>query len=231
MESQGTRSGGSGRDNVVHLPARDWLGPREELVPVGPAKQVDSPPAADDFWGEDSASLQAPLEPPAGPEIATDETPPARRDGRPRRAASAWRRWLAAGAVVAMVAVLVVVVSGVGGSHAPTRAVTTKTQLAASTRSIHKPSPRTAHRASRRRQRKVVHKAVRRTTSHRHVAAATGAPSTASTTPAASSSDSGASNGSTDVSAPARQTTASDDSSSTGHPTGPGAPFAPGYIP
>src|ERR1700728_3184349 len=102
MESQGTRSGESDRDNVVHLPARDWLGSREDLVPVGPAKRVDSPPAADDFWGEDSASLQAPLQPPAAPEIATEEHPPARGDEtrvsrprpRPQLAALALRRWL-----------------------------------------------------------------------------------------------------------------------------------------
>jgi hypothetical protein len=231
MESQGTRSGESGRDNVVHLPARDWLGSREDLVPLGPAKQVDLPPAADDFWGEDSACLQAPLQPPAAPEIATDDNPPARRDGRAQLARSAWRRWLAAGAVVAVVGVLALVVSGLGGNHAPARAVTTKTQLAASTGSAHRQSRAVARRPSHRRKRTVVHKSVRHTISHRHVAAATSAPSTASTTPAASSTDSGASRGSTNVSARVTEPTASDTSSSTGHPTGPGAPFAPGYIP
>ena len=58
---------GEGQDNVVQLP-RDWLGPREELVPFGPrawAQDVSADPAAeeegafaaDDFWGENSESL------------------------------------------------------------------------------------------------------------------------------------------------------------------------------
>jgi hypothetical protein len=47
----------------VRLP-RDWLGPRDELVPIGrvarsrPAEpESDVPPAADAFWSEDSAAL------------------------------------------------------------------------------------------------------------------------------------------------------------------------------
>jgi hypothetical protein len=59
--------------NVVRLP-RDWLGPREELVPFGPradataAEVVGSagaPPSANDFWGEQSGELQRALQ---GPE-------------------------------------------------------------------------------------------------------------------------------------------------------------------
>ena len=44
-------------DNVVRLP-RDWLGPREELVPFGPSAEratsdtvTELPRSADDFWG------------------------------------------------------------------------------------------------------------------------------------------------------------------------------------
>jgi hypothetical protein len=55
-------------DNVVRLP-RDWLGPRDELIPFGPsADSADdsvSPPTADDFWGEDSSSIQTAVEAPA----------------------------------------------------------------------------------------------------------------------------------------------------------------------
>lgn len=78
-------SGGLPRteENVIRLP-RDWLGPPEELVPIGPAARARAaqrdaeaglPPTADAFWSEDSAALhdavQAPagidrLEPPAG---------------------------------------------------------------------------------------------------------------------------------------------------------------------
>jgi hypothetical protein len=60
-------------ENVVRLP-RDWLGPREELVPMGSrtrAAELDGarpeslPPTAASFWDEDSGSLQAPMQPPA----------------------------------------------------------------------------------------------------------------------------------------------------------------------
>jgi hypothetical protein len=238
-ESQGTTRGDTDRDNVVHLPARDWLGPREDLVPVGPAKHADSPPAPDDFWGEDSASLQDALRAPAAPEVVhegassargNETTVSARR--RPQLAVFAWRRWLAVGAVAAAVGVVALVVGGIGGSRAPARAVTTKTELADSTKSAHKASAAGARRASHPRQRARVHRSVRRTSARRHVVAVTGAPSTGATTPAAATSDSGASTESRDLaSAPATDDTTSDRDSSTGHPTGPGAPFAPGYIP
>ncbi len=53
-----------GRDNVIRLP-RDWLGPREELVPFGPrADEGAPPPSAADFWGEGSAAVQDALQVP-----------------------------------------------------------------------------------------------------------------------------------------------------------------------
>jgi hypothetical protein len=80
-------SGGAplSEENVIRLP-RDWVGPPEELVPIGPGARARAaqreakagmPTAADAFWSEDSAALhdavQAPtgtargrLEPPAG---------------------------------------------------------------------------------------------------------------------------------------------------------------------
>jgi hypothetical protein len=61
-------------ENVVRL-QRDWLGPREELVPMGSrAGTADAPadtdtaslpPTAASFWDEDSGSLQAPMQAPA----------------------------------------------------------------------------------------------------------------------------------------------------------------------
>ena len=71
--TQGDRDGRT-TENVVRLP-RDWLGPREELVPMGsrtrtaetpddtPAESL--PPTAASFWDEDSGSLQAPMQAPA----------------------------------------------------------------------------------------------------------------------------------------------------------------------
>ncbi len=51
---------------------RDWIGPREQLVPFGPAagppRQTTAPfglpPSADDFWGEGSAAVQDALQAP-----------------------------------------------------------------------------------------------------------------------------------------------------------------------
>ena len=61
----------------MRLP-RDWLGPREELVPFGPRaasveedepppSSEDPPPSPADFWGEQSAALQSALEAPTAP--------------------------------------------------------------------------------------------------------------------------------------------------------------------
>ena len=53
------------QSNVVRLP-RDWLGPREELIPFGPrATQSASVPSPSDFWGERSADMHHALQ---GPE-------------------------------------------------------------------------------------------------------------------------------------------------------------------
>jgi hypothetical protein len=97
--------------NVVRFP-RDWLGPLEELVPIGPSsgqesdlprdrepdgqtapaeRVVDFPPSAplraDAFWGEDSASIHDALEPPAQPADAASASAEATRghDWRRRR--------------------------------------------------------------------------------------------------------------------------------------------------
>jgi hypothetical protein len=83
-------------ENVVRLP-RDWLGPREELVPIGSrADALDRldgdttsrlPPAASSFWDEDSGSVQAAMQAPAGewqsPRPEPTAAPP-KRHRRPR---------------------------------------------------------------------------------------------------------------------------------------------------
>ncbi len=89
-----------GDDNVIRL--TDWLGPREELVPFGPAAdseqtrsggpKASSPvPAADDFWSESSAAVQdALMAPHADPRHASAAT---RRAPRSRTSAAAlWGR-------------------------------------------------------------------------------------------------------------------------------------------
>jgi hypothetical protein len=70
-------AGGATRneENVIRLP-RDWLGPPEELVPIGPAARARAaqleadapPPAADAFWSEDSAALHDAVQAPVGTE-------------------------------------------------------------------------------------------------------------------------------------------------------------------
>lgn len=56
-------NGAQASDKVVRLP-RDWLGPREHLVPFGTSappmvesEPAGSAPSADDFWGERSAAI------------------------------------------------------------------------------------------------------------------------------------------------------------------------------
>lgn len=77
MQSRETNPGdGQGRaaENVVRLP-RDWLGPRDELVPMGARARAETaeasrdgeapPPTAASFWDEDSSALHAPMQAPA----------------------------------------------------------------------------------------------------------------------------------------------------------------------
>ncbi|MEA2159666.1 MAG: hypothetical protein QOD66_2046 [Solirubrobacteraceae bacterium] len=112
----------------MRLP-RDWLGPREELVPFGPSADAAAPPpSASDFWGEQSAALQHALQ---GPEpdsaIVAPGSPDqpgrenersvrfldqARRAGR-RLASAARGRWKAVAAlgVTALAAAVVIVAS------------------------------------------------------------------------------------------------------------------------
>jgi hypothetical protein len=78
-------------DKVVRLP-RDWLGPREDLVPFGPrASAPEAPPSAADFWGERSAAIHDALEAPAEntsdvpADASADAVPPRRRRGLGRR--------------------------------------------------------------------------------------------------------------------------------------------------
>lgn len=114
--------------NVVRLP-RDWLGPREELIPFGPrASESPAAPSPSDFWGEHSAdmhhALQGPdrvSEPTDTDRVPREEAPvpreePSRPDGArqkhhrppkpqpraPRGTRSPrWRRWAEQGPIAA----------------------------------------------------------------------------------------------------------------------------------
>ncbi len=82
--ARGSRPDDEQADKVIRLP-RDWLGPRDELVPFGPSagdpEASSDPPdqaqkasgaaggasdeqtrSAEDFWGERSAAVQGPLD-------------------------------------------------------------------------------------------------------------------------------------------------------------------------
>jgi hypothetical protein len=86
-----TEPGSDQEDNIVQLP-RDWLGPREELVPFGPSADPDPSRAAqadevspEDFWGERSAAVQDTLEHEAAPGSALGRVPVRVRLKRLRR--------------------------------------------------------------------------------------------------------------------------------------------------
>ena len=72
MGSNQTGSGNGSDDNVVRFP-RDWLGPRDELVPFGPSAGTTTPGvdeelprSADDFWGEQSSAVHDAVRAPNG---------------------------------------------------------------------------------------------------------------------------------------------------------------------
>jgi hypothetical protein len=101
------RAGSSGVDNVVQFP-RDWIGPLDDLVPIGTSTEgggedIADVFAADAFWSEGSASLhqvievaaptgaakpQAPVVPVAGSRLRRRPAPTRRlrQGGRPRHA-------------------------------------------------------------------------------------------------------------------------------------------------
>lgn len=90
-----TEPGPDREDNIVQLP-RDWLGPREELVPFGPSARPDSSQPAEpdevspeDFWGERSAAVQDTLEHEAARGSAFAQEPAGVRMERLRRPALA----------------------------------------------------------------------------------------------------------------------------------------------
>jgi hypothetical protein len=135
-EGRQTEAGATGSptsDNVVRLP-RDWLGPRDELIPFGSsADSADasaSPPTADDFWGEDSSSIQTALEAPASVDPRWGSASRARaREGFRTRA----RAVSVLGGVAAVVLVTLALIGG-GSSPKPASHGLLATRTARSTK-------------------------------------------------------------------------------------------------
>jgi hypothetical protein len=89
-----TETGDAPANKVVRLP-RDWLGPRDELVPFGaetPPPVADAPPSAADFWGERSADVHDALQGPPADSAADDEPGRGAQRGPVRRDRIGWPR-------------------------------------------------------------------------------------------------------------------------------------------
>jgi hypothetical protein len=154
MDSRKTTQGDEGErgtENVVRLP-RDWLGPRDELIPIGSGAraaqaeddaQTDAlPPTAASFWDEDSGSLQAPMQAPPGmwqPTPAERQVQPAPRRLRARFGWAVTGAFISRRRVTATVAVvaagLLLVLAVIGRSEGGTHNAGDKTA------SVHKKTP------------------------------------------------------------------------------------------
>jgi hypothetical protein len=158
----------------VRLP-RDWLGPREDLVPIGSSTRfadeepgAERPPTANDFWGETSATLQDTLDAPAGRSTAWIVRLSTRSIHAPGRATTA----------VGLIAGLALIVSVIGFSPStksnqdPLRAAAvlsgsvdapaSKPSLAASIRGIANHAAAQTTRRGERGRRAEVHRTVKR---------------------------------------------------------------------
>lgn len=123
-EGQQTESGeraAEPRGKIVRLP-RDWLGPRDELVPFGPRSAPpeanETPPSPSDFWGEQSAELQSALRGPAvreDPDDGPDAAPAIRFGHVDRRAMTG----VAAVLMIAAATVVALVANSLGPGGAP----------------------------------------------------------------------------------------------------------------
>jgi hypothetical protein len=246
-ESDQARPPRTENGNVVRLP-RDWLGPRDELVPLGDVgstdRTADVPPTAESFWSEDSAALQSAWQPPEVGALAAIARPGRRRG--PALVSRVWApgsraRVIAVASVVAVFAAAALAVSQPGGrstgarsSHHSSSTLAAETQL--TTRRADGVQSATPRKAPARHSHVTRKQPVHRRATHRHAASASkGSTFTSTTAPAVESASSGETQATTPVvTDPTPQhaaSTVSADDSSRGHPTGAGAPFAPGYIP
>jgi len=245
--------------NVVRLP-RDWLGPRDELVPIGasarpvePDRRDGLPPTADDFWSEQSASVHGAIQ---GPGLQREPTAHARPEAHPQpvahRRPDRNRSFYVGGFAIVAAAVVSItaadLVGAGGGSSTPPRPlhsaghVPAKVAAAPTTAhgngSIHVGSSR--HTRLRptgipRGERVSSHQSRNRTHRKRVTRAHTDATQPVHYSPPASAPTY---TGPSTAGTPATSGASSDSSSSAPPPTtnppngpiGPGAPFAPGQL-
>jgi hypothetical protein len=249
VETEGRKTEHGGEEpgtttNVVPFP-RDWLGPREELIPFGSSagygtEQPTAAPGAEAFWGGDSGPLHPVLpEPVVAVGVAGERLRmPARR--------------LAVGALAAVVLAAAVVgrLAGVPTSAGPS----VGTDVAASgfmdlallrgavgPPAIEAPKP-AAHAVPPRRARPAVHvhrrpAAGSRTSGSGSTGTATSAttaasaPTTSTSQPVSSTSSSSAtSEAAATSSSPTHSSVSSHTASVRPGPVGPGAPFGPGQL-
>ena len=249
METEGptTEHGGEQpgtNNNVVPFP-RDWLGPREELIPFGRSagygvEQSTAAPGAEAFWGGDSGPLHAVL-----PEhVAAGGAAGARLRMRAGRLAVA--ALAVAGLAAAVFGRLAGLPAGSNPSVGSGVAAAGFFDLALLRGAVGLPaieSPKAAvHRSPAVRAHPTAHvrhrSAAGSRTSGRGSTAAASSATTAVATPATSTSQTVSSTGSSSgASEPAATSSAPTHSSVSSHtatvrpgPVGPGAPFGPGQL-
>jgi hypothetical protein len=231
-------------NNVVPFP-RDWLGPREELIPFGPsaghsAEDATATPGAEAFWAGDSDPLHAVL--PASMPVAASVAEPRFRTGAGRVAIGGLVAAVLAAAVLGRIAGVPAGGSGPAiGSDVAAAGLFDLAQLRGAVGTpVIESSSGAAHHPVRHHARPVarVH--------HRPTVAARSSGSN-STTPASSATSAAAalatrtgqpaSTSSGGASEPAATSSTPTHSSVSGHtasvhpgPVGPGAPFGPGHL-
>jgi hypothetical protein len=242
VETEGRNTEHDGRepgtnDNVVRLP-RDWLGPREELIPFGNsagcrAEPSAAAPGAEAFWGGECGPLHAVV---AGPPTSA---PTAGRRLQPLAGR------LAIGALVVTVLAMAAIGRIVGartggsgpaiGSDVAAAGFFDLAQLrgAVGTPTIESSKP-ASHPAVRPRARAAAHARHRRAPATRTSAtnsAAPPAPATSTTQPVGSATNSSAASQPTVTSStPTHSSVSSHTATVRPGPVGPGAPFGPGQV-
>jgi len=246
VETEGPKTEHGGEEpgttsNVVPFP-RDWLGPREELIPFGSSAgyrvdQAATAPGAEAFWGGDSGPMHAVLpEPVAAVGVAGERfRTPARR--------------LAVGGLAAVVLAAAVVgrLAGVPTTASPSvgtdvaaagfvdlallRGAVGPPAIEAPKPAVHRVPAGRAHPAAHPRHRPPAG-------SRTSTSGATTAATTVTATPATStsqtvsstSSSSAASEPAATSSSPTQSSVSSHTASVRPGPVGPGAPFGPGQL-